>query len=177
MERSTTIARSARNSSAKAFNFEARAMSKSCFRRSTIGAPSGVFARFDGMFAFAYLDRREGALWLARDRVGIKPLLVADTGAELVFASEAKALLAHPRMQRRARSSRDGEMAPVERSWVYRMLFTGIDELEPGSWWKITDKGIEKHQYFHVLTPSMSIGLYARPLRPDEFRWYNFAIT
>jgi asparagine synthase (glutamine-hydrolysing) len=57
--------------------------------------------RFDGMFALAYLDSRTRALWLARDRIGIKPLIVADTGTELIFASEAKALLAHPRMRTR----------------------------------------------------------------------------
>ena len=31
-------------------------------------------------------------------------------------------------------------------------LFEGIDQLEPGSLWKVTDKGIQKHRYFHVLS-------------------------
>lgn len=62
--------------------------------------PEQSVARLNGMFAFAYLDKRDGALWLARDKVGIKPLVVADAGAEFIFGSEAKALLAHPRMAR-----------------------------------------------------------------------------
>ena len=64
--------------------------------------PERSVARLNGMFAFAYLDTRDGALWLARDRLGIKPLVLADTGVELIFASEAKALVAHPRMARHA---------------------------------------------------------------------------
>ena len=37
-------------------------------------------------------------------------------------------------------------------SGSHRMPFVGIDEIEPGSCWKITEKGLEKHQYFHALT-------------------------
>jgi asparagine synthase (glutamine-hydrolysing) len=109
-------------------------------------------ARLDGMFAFAYLDRRDGALWLARDRVGIKPLVVADTGTELIFASEAKALLAHPRMQKHPdRHAMAKWIASSGRGFV-KTLFSGIDQIEPGSWWRITAQGIDKRQYFHALT-------------------------
>ncbi len=108
--------------------------------------------RFDGMFAFAYLDRRDGTLWLARDRLGIKPLLVAETATELLFASEAKALFAHPRMQRRVDRHALATWILSRGAGSQRMLFAGVEEVEPGSWWKITDKKIEKHQYFHILT-------------------------
>lgn len=49
--------------------------------------------RFDGMFALAFFDRVEQLGFLARDRVGIKPLFYAVAGSELSFASEMKALV------------------------------------------------------------------------------------
>jgi asparagine synthase (glutamine-hydrolysing) len=114
--------------------------------------PERSLIRFDGMFAFAYLDRRQGALWLARDRVGIKPLLISNTGAEWLFASEAKALLAHSRMETRADRHAISNWLLASSSGSHRMPFVGIDEVAPGACWKITEKGIEKHQYFHALT-------------------------
>src|ERR1700692_448475 len=55
--------------------------------------------RLNGMFAFAVLDRRGGAVSLARDRMGIKPLHYAVDGKRLVFASELKALLRDPALR------------------------------------------------------------------------------
>lgn len=49
--------------------------------------------RLNGMFAIAILDQREGALYLARDRVGVKPLYFHDNGRRLVFGSELKAMM------------------------------------------------------------------------------------
>lgn len=53
-------------------------------------------SRFNGMFAFAVWDRRQQALFLVRDRYGIKPLYYACWGQSFVFGSEQKALLKHP---------------------------------------------------------------------------------
>ncbi len=49
-----------------------------------------------GMFAFALWDRRDRRLTLVRDRVGIKPLLWGRVGGAVVFASELRAIAAHP---------------------------------------------------------------------------------
>ncbi len=56
--------------------------------------------RLDGMFAFAIWDGRAGRLFCARDRLGIKPLYYAATPRHLVFASEIKAVLSFPELDR-----------------------------------------------------------------------------
>jgi asparagine synthase (glutamine-hydrolysing) len=113
--------------------------------------PEKSVARFNGMFAFAYLDQREGALWLARDRIGIKPLLVADTGTEFIFGSEAKALIAHPRMTRRLDRYAVAQWVLWQGRTPHGTLFEGIDQLQPGELWKVAGKGIEKRRYFDIV--------------------------
>jgi asparagine synthase (glutamine-hydrolysing) len=88
--------------------------------------------RFNGMFAFALWDERRGRLWLCRDRVGIKPLVYAWDGAALRFASEIKAVLADPGVEREL--DRDALMLYLAFNYVPAPLtmFKGIRKLEPG---------------------------------------------
>src|SRR6516164_7000624 len=59
------------------------------------GLPQAV-ERIDGMFAFSFRDGASGALYLARDRFGEKPLYWGQAPGLLVFASEVSALRCHP---------------------------------------------------------------------------------
>jgi asparagine synthase (glutamine-hydrolysing) len=89
--------------------------------------------RFRGMFAFALWDRNRETLFLARDRLGVKPLYYAALPDGLwVFGSELKALLVHPRLPR--------EIDPlaVEEYFAYgyvpepRTIFKSVLKLGPG---------------------------------------------
>ncbi len=87
--------------------------------------------RFNGDFALAVWDRERGRLFLARDRFGVRPLFLADYGGDVCFASEAKALLRHPRSRR--------ELDPVAIADTFTMwtplpdrsAFVGVRELPP----------------------------------------------
>src|ERR1700694_1257614 len=60
-----------------------------------------VVAHLTGMFAFALWDSTRRELFLARDRLGIKPLYYAQQGSRIIFASEIKAILQDPTVARR----------------------------------------------------------------------------
>ncbi len=87
----------------------------------------------DGIFAFGIWDGCEQRLFLARDRLGVKPLFYALRPQSLVFASELKALLAHPSVP----ADLDGEgLAEVFGLGPARTpghgVFRGVQELRPG---------------------------------------------
>ncbi len=85
-----------------------------------------------GMFALAIWDERTRSLFLARDRVGKKPLLYADLNGELVFGSEFSALLQHPGI------SRDVDYEAIHHYLTFICVpapltaYRAIRKLEPG---------------------------------------------
>ena len=112
--------------------------------------------RLNGMFAIAILDRREGALYLVRDRIGVKPIFLHDDGNCLLFASEIKSLLC---------AGIDRRMNPdalhhfLSFNYVPQplTLFDGVVHLPPGhwlridassttvqSWWSLADQQMEE---------------------------------
>ena len=114
-----------------------------------------------GMFAFALWDQKTKTLFLARDRVGIKPLYYSLTDKAIVFASEIKAILADPTINR--------ELAPeiIDRFLTFlfvpgeETLLKRICKLAPGHYLLLKDGKAEIRQYWdlHFFKPSERLSL------------------
>jgi asparagine synthase (glutamine-hydrolysing) len=103
-----------------------------------------------GMFAFAIWDVRRQRLFIARDRVGIKPLYYTRSRDALLFASEIKALMVDPGVERRIRP------AAIDRflSYYYlpgeQTLFEGIHRLPPGHCMTVARGRITVRRYWDL---------------------------
>ncbi len=108
-----------------------------------------ALVRFNGMFAFAIWDRRERKLILARDRYGIKPLYVSRRGSCFAFASEQKAILAHPDFERSIDHEALLEYFTFQNIFTDRTLTKGISLLPPGHYavLDLADGGRELKRY------------------------------
>jgi asparagine synthase (glutamine-hydrolysing) len=89
--------------------------------------------KLNGMFAFALWDRRDRVLWLGRDRLGEKPLYHGwSSGGAFLFASELRALVAHPAFDREV--DRDALALLLRHCYVPgpHTIFRGVKKLPPG---------------------------------------------
>ncbi|NIP26554.1 MAG: asparagine synthetase B, partial [Phycisphaerae bacterium] len=84
----------------------------------------------NGMFAFAIWDEHNNRLFIARDRLGIKPLYYWATNDALIFGSELKALLAHPMMPREIDPVSLDHLLTLEYIPSPRTIFQGVSKLE-----------------------------------------------
>jgi len=106
--------------------------------------------RFNGMFAFAIWDSRDQTLFLARDRLGIKPLYYADTPAGFAFASEIKALLAIPGTERSV------DLAALDQFMTFlwtpgpTTVFHGVSKLPPAHYLVYRNGKAELHEYWDL---------------------------
>jgi asparagine synthase (glutamine-hydrolysing) len=100
-----------------------------------------ALGRMVGMFALALWDKAERVLYLARDRLGIKPLYWGACGGHFLFASEIKALRAHPAWT----AGVDLEALATYLRFGYvpspRSIYTGISKLDPGTFLTLREGG------------------------------------
>ena len=93
------------------------------------------------MFAIAIDDAREDAMYLIRDRVGVKPLYLLDDGQRVLFASEMKAILPESQSNR-ARQAIDLEAIHHYLTFNYIpapwTIYKNIKHVMPGTWMKFT---------------------------------------
>lgn len=117
--------------------------------------------RLNGIFAFALWDRARRRLWLARDRLGIKPLFFSLAGGVLRFGSEARAVLADPAFQRRP--SPAGVNAFLTFGFVPAPLsgFAGLEQLPPAHEMIVENNSVTQRPYWALTMAEL-------PMRRDE---------
>ncbi|HSJ69442.1 MAG TPA: asparagine synthase (glutamine-hydrolyzing) [Anditalea sp.] len=93
--------------------------------------------RLDGMFAIAAWNKKEKSIYLSRDRYGVKPLYYWFSGKTLVFASEIKAILAHPDYSIKLNFSALNEYFTFQNMFSFNTLFDGITMLPPANTVKV----------------------------------------
>jgi asparagine synthase (glutamine-hydrolysing) len=113
----------------------------------------------EGMFAFALWDAPARTLVLARDRIGIKPLYYAVLPDQIVFASELKALVEHPAIDRTLDLTALSRYLAHEYVPAPGSIFRSIRQLPAGHWLTYTDGRVKVEPYWTVsFRPDPTIG-------------------
>jgi asparagine synthase (glutamine-hydrolysing) len=104
----------------------------------------------DGMFGLALWDRRRRRLLVARDAIGVKPMYYRLDGRELMFASEAKAILAVPGVSAELDRSAVAQYLSVGYVAAPNAIFRGMRKLEPGSCLVAEQGQVRTHRYYRL---------------------------
>jgi len=122
----------------------------------------------NGMFAFAVWDKVSGELFLARDRLGKKPLYYYECGGQFAFASELKALNVLPFIRREIRPDAIKDFFAYQYIPDPKTIYRNVHKLSPGHWLKTGAKATQIEEYWDVCfrspstasQPELEAGLY-----------------
>ena len=103
-----------------------------------------------GMFAFALWDTRRRSLFIARDRLGIKPLYYTLVGERLVFGSEVKAILQHPEVTARLNLEALSHYLSLKYVPAPQTMFQDILALPPGHTLMCDERGVAIRPYWDL---------------------------
>lgn len=110
----------------------------------------GMLSRLNGMFAIAIADTRRAVVHLIRDRIGIKPLYWTRCGETVLFASEAKAFLAHPVFRAEIDPAQVDELLAFRYVAGEATLLQGVRHVAPGHRLTVTPGGVARAQYWVI---------------------------
>jgi asparagine synthase (glutamine-hydrolysing) len=114
------------------------------------GTPA--ITRLRGFFAFALHDRLDGSLLLVRDRLGIKPLLVARRAGRLSYASEVRTLMAAEVAERRLDLEAVASYLATGSVSEPRTILQGVEQLPAGTWLRVGPQGEQLERYWDIPT-------------------------
>lgn len=110
-------------------------------------------SKLNGMFAIAIDDARKDAMYLVRDRVGVKPLFLLDDGERILFASEIKSILPIAQLKR-ARAAINLEAIHHYLTFNYIpapwTIYENIKHVMPGTWMKFTRSGVQTQRWWSL---------------------------
>lgn len=109
--------------------------------------------RLNGIFAFGIWDDKQQHFFMARDRLGVKPLFYTQQGSAFLFASELKALLAHPDVQPIIDAEGLAEIFALGPSRTPgHGVYKGIKELKPGYCITVNRGGTNIRRYWQLIS-------------------------
>ncbi len=122
----------------------------------------------NGQFAFAIWDSQNQSLFMARDRLGIRPLFYTQAEGVLIFGSEIKAILSDPRV--------DAQLDPIALDQIFtywspispRTAFKGIQEIPPGNYLFARNNEITIEKYWQVEFPSIAETVAKKSLKVED---------
>ncbi|MAR91593.1 MAG: asparagine synthase (glutamine-hydrolyzing) [Pseudomonadales bacterium] len=131
-----------------------------------------MVTKINGMFAFAIWDREQRTLFLARDRLGKKPLYYYPSDDGVVFGSELKSLMQMPGVPRRIRADAVYDFFAYQYVPDPKTIFEDIYKLEPGHTLTVTPEGITRQQYWnlsfqHPIALDTGTGAKGNPARSE----------
>ncbi len=109
--------------------------------------------RMNGQWAFAIWDAPRRRLFLSRDRMGVRPLFYSDSGREFLFASEIKAIFAHPAVSRQLDFEALDEIFTFWHCIPPRTAFVGVNELPPGYNATVSNGRMSLRKYWELEYP------------------------
>ncbi len=104
----------------------------------------------EGMFAFAIWDKKLSRLFIARDRMGEKPLYWHQSGNQFVFSSELKGILNHPSAQRNLNLYAFRQYLALEYVPAPQSILEGINKLPPAHYLLVDANGVKVDRYWSL---------------------------
>lgn len=114
--------------------------------------------RFNGIFAFVIYESHRHSLFIARDKMGVKPFFYTLRGNRFIFGSELKTLLLHPKVPAEIDETGIGELLLIGPGRTPGCgVFRGISELKPGECGYFNESGLHIQQYFEFEDRPLSL--------------------
>src|SRR5262249_2002712 len=104
----------------------------------------------EGMFAFAIYDQRRREVFIARDRLGKKPLFYGTLGGALHFASEIKAIMASPAWDPTVDLAELESYLALGYFLAPKTVYRHVRKLEPGHWLRLSNGRIDIRKYWDI---------------------------